>query len=165
MHRISLSDMSRPVSRWSWAVICMVASTTGLAQSSDPSAASTNLLRNPSGGYTHRTVEIPPGSRILYISGQTATGTDGKTPADGDAQAEIVYARIAKSLADAGMTMNDLVKTTVYLTDPADLPAVIKAGRKYNPNGKQAGTLVYVKALAVPEARIEIEAVAARATK
>lgn len=123
---------------------------------------SSNIVRNPSGGYTHRTVEIPPGSRILYISGQTATGTDGKTPLDGNTQAEIVYERLAKSLIDAGMSMSDLVKTTVYLTDPADLPAVIQAGRKYNPNGKQAGTLVYVKALAAPDARIEIEAVAAR---
>lgn len=157
MHGISLSHIC--------AITCLVASTAGLAQSPDPNAASTNLIRNPSGGYTHRTVEIPSGSRILYISGQTATGADGKTPADGDAQAEIVYERIAKSLADAGMTMQDLVKTTVYLTDAADLPAVIRAGRKYNPTGKQAGTLVYVKALAVPEARIEIDAVAARATK
>jgi len=157
MHGISLSHIC--------AIVCLVASIAGLAQSPDPNTASTNLIRNPSGGYTKRTVEIPPGSRILYISGQTATGADGKTPADGDAQAEIVYERIAKSLADAGMTMQDLVKTTVYLTDAADLPAVIRAGRKHNPNGKQAGTLVYVKALAVPDARIEIEAVAARATK
>ncbi len=157
MHEISLSHIC--------AITCLVASTVGFAQSPNQQGASTNLIRNPSGGYTHRTVEIPPGSRILYISGQTATGADGNTPADGDAQAEIVYERIAKSLADAGMTMQDLVKTTVYLTDAADLPAVIRAGRKYNPTGKQAGTLVYVKALAVPEARIEIDAVAARATK
>ncbi len=157
MHGISLSHIC--------AITCLVASTVGFAQSPNQQGASTNLIRNPSGGYTHRTVEIPPGSRILYISGQTATGADGNTPADGEAQAEIVYERIAKSLADAGMTMQDLVKTTVYLTDAADLPAVIRAGRKYNPTGKQAGTLVYVKALAVPEARIEIDAVAARATK
>lgn len=165
MRWISLSHKRIMTSGWALAIAVTVTSMGGHAQSPDPSPASTNLIRNPSGGYTHRTVEIPPGSRILYISGQTATGSDGKTPADGDAQAEIVYERIAKSLADAGMTMQDLVKTTVYLTDAADLPAVIRAGRKYNPNGKQAGTLVYVKALAVPEARIEIEAVAARATK
>ena len=165
MRWTSLSHNRTTTSGWVLAIAVTVTSMSGHAQSPDPSPASTNLSRNPSGGYIHRTVEIPPESRILYISGQTATGPDGKTPADGDAQAEIVYERIAKSLADAGMTMQDLVKTTVYLTDAADLPAVIRAGRKYNPNGKQAGTLVYVKALAVPEARIEIEAVAARATK
>lgn len=142
------------------ALLSLVVAVGITAYAQEPSAS--NIVRNPSGGYTHRTVEIPPGSRILYISGQTATGADGKTPLDGNTQAEIVYERLAKSLSDAGMSMNDLVKTTVYLTDPADLPAVIKAGRKYNPTGKQAGTLVYVKALAAPDARIEIEGVAAR---
>lgn len=126
--------------------------------------APTNLVCNPDGGFTYRTVEVPPGSRLLYISGQTATGPDGKTPADGGVQADIVYERIARPLADAGMTTEDLVKTTVYLTDAADLPAVIRAGRKYNPSGKQGDPLVYVKELAAPDARIEIEAVAARST-
>jgi hypothetical protein len=39
-------------------------------------AQSTNISRNSTGGYTQRSVEIPPGSRILYISGQTATDAD-----------------------------------------------------------------------------------------
>lgn len=124
--------------------------------------AGTNLIRNPAGGYTHRTVEIPPGSRILYISGQTATDDKGYTPPDAATQAEIVYQRILRSLADAGMGPQDLVKTTVYLVDPADIGALVRAGQKYNPGGRQAGTLVYVKALALPEVKVEIEAVAAR---
>ena len=40
-------------------------------------AQSTNISRNSTGGYTQRSVEIPPGSRILYISGQTETDADG----------------------------------------------------------------------------------------
>ena len=135
---------------------------TPLQANDTPKTETTNLLRNPTGGYSLRTVEIPPGSRVLYISGQTATDENGRTPADVDLQAEIVYQKLARALTDAGMSMSDLVKTTVYLLDPSDLPALIRAGRKYNPGGKQAGTLVYVKALALPEVRIEIEAVAAR---
>lgn len=135
---------------------------TPLQANDTPKTETTNLLRNPTGGYSLRTVEIPPGSRVVYISGQTATDENGNTPADVDRQAEIVYQKLARALTDAGMSMSDLVKTTVYLLDPSDLPALLKAGRKYNPGGKQAGTLVYVKALALPEVRIEIEAVAAR---
>jgi enamine deaminase RidA (YjgF/YER057c/UK114 family) len=131
------------------------------ARASEPAAA-TNILRNPTGGYTHRTVEIPPGSRILYISGQTATDEQGRTPPDAATQAEIVYQKLLRSLADAGMGPQDLVKTTVYLVDPADVGALVRAGQKYNPGGRQAGTLVYVKALALPEVKVEIEAVAAR---
>jgi enamine deaminase RidA (YjgF/YER057c/UK114 family) len=123
---------------------------------------STNIHRNPTGGYTRRSVEIPPGSRVLFISGQTATDEDGNTPADAETQADIVYQKIVQSLADADMGVEDLVKTNVYMVNPGDIGAIIKAGQKYNPGGSQAGTLVYVKALAYPDVLIEIEAVAAR---
>lgn len=121
--------LARPI------VLARLALATGIALSASATLATepagTNILRNPGGGYTHRTVEIPPGSRILYISGQTATDEQGRTPPDAATQAEIVYQKILRSLSDAGM-------------------------------GPQAGTLVYVKALALPEVRVEIEAVAAR---
>jgi 2-iminobutanoate/2-iminopropanoate deaminase len=122
----------------------------------------TNIHRNPTDGYTRRSVEIPPGSRILFISGQTATDEDGQTPADPGEQADIVYAKIVQTLKDADMDVADLVKTNVYLTHPEDIGALIQAGAKYNPGGTQAGTLVYVKALALPEVRVEIEAIAAK---
>lgn len=131
-----------------------------LAQSSD--SGSTNISRNPTGGYTHRSMEIPPGSRILFISGQTATDADGNTPADAETQADIVYAKVGQTLRDAGMDWSDVVKTNLYMINPSDIGAIIKAGAKHNPGGKQAGTLVYVKALALPEVLVELEAVAAR---
>ena len=123
---------------------------------------STNIHRDPTGGYTRRSVEIPPGSRVVFISGQTATNAEGYTPPDAETQADIVYQKLVQSLEDAGMTVKDLVKTNVYMVNPEDIGALIKAGQKYNPGGNQAGTLVYVKALAYPEVLIEIEAVAAK---
>lgn len=122
----------------------------------------TNLHRNPTGGYTRRSVEIPAGSRVLFISGQTATDQAGNTPASAAEQAGIVYAKILQTLEDADMGVGDLVKTTVYMTHPEDIGALIEAGGKYTPGSTQAGTLVYVKALAVPEVRLEIEAIAAK---
>jgi 2-iminobutanoate/2-iminopropanoate deaminase len=123
---------------------------------------STNIHRDPTGGYTRRSVEIPPGSRVLFISGQTATDENGDTPADAVTQADIVYQKIVQTLEDADMSVEDLVKTNVYMVNPSDIGAIIKAGQKYNPEGAQAGTLVYVKALAYPDVLIEIEAVAAK---
>ena len=122
----------------------------------------TNIVRDPTGGFSLRSVEIPAGSRILFVSGQTATDEKGNTPADAETQADISYQKMVKSLTDAGFTVKDLVKTNVYMVNPSDIGAVLKAGAKYNPGGKQAGTLVYVKALARPEVLIEIEAIAAK---
>ena len=124
---------------------------------------SQNVSRDPMNGYTRRTVEIPPNSRILYISGQTATDEDGNTPLDADTQADVVYGKMVQSLKDAGMGLEDLVKTNVYVVNPEDVGSLYKAGAKHNPGGKQAGTLIYVKALARPEVLIELEAVAAKA--
>ena len=123
----------------------------------------TNVLRDPTNSYTRRSIEIPPGSRILYISGQTATDENGFTPPDAETQADIVYGKIVQSLEDAGMGVEDLVKTNLYMINPADIGAIVKAGQKHNPGGTQAGTLVYVKALALPEVLLELEAVAAKA--
>ena len=95
-----------------------------------------NIYRNPNNSYSHRTVEIPPNSRVLFISGQTATDENGKTPADPDIQAEIVYKKILESLEQADMTKDDLVKTNVYITDPKFITSVYKASQKYNPKSK-----------------------------
>jgi len=121
-----------------------------------------NIIRNPKNSYTQRSVEIPPNSRILFVSGQTATDENGHTPPDADTQADIVYAKVVQTLKDAGMDVTDVVKTNLYMTNPADIGAIAKAGKKYFGGHAQAGTLVYVKALARPEVLIEVEAVAAK---
>jgi 2-iminobutanoate/2-iminopropanoate deaminase len=122
----------------------------------------TNVIRNPHGGYRNRSVEIPPGSRVLYISGQTATDEKGYTPPDAETQADIVYGRVVETLKQAGMDVTDVVKTNLYMTDPADIAAIGKASQKHFKGHAQAGTLVYVKALALPDVKIELEAVAAK---
>ena len=120
------------------------------------------ISRNPNKNYSRRTVEIKSNSRILFISGQTATDENGYTPSNINEQVNIVYEKIIQSLHDADMEISDLVKTNVYLVNTEDTNDLYKASAKYNPNGVQAGTLIYVKALAKPEVLVEIEAVAAK---
>ena len=121
-----------------------------------------NIIRNPKNSYALRSVEIPPGSRILFISGQVGTDDSGHTPPDADGQADIMYGRVVQCLKDAGMAVEDVVKTNLYMVNPGDIGAILKAGKKHFGGHTQAGTLVYVKALARPEYLMELEAVAAR---
>lgn len=58
--------------------------------------------------------------------------------------------------------MENLVKTTVFLVDAADLPAFGAARSAVLGPRKPASTLLIVAGLARPEWRVEIEAVAAR---
>ena len=67
----------------------------------------------PFGPYSHA-VEVPEGSRLLYISGEVGVLPDGTVPEGIEAQAEACWRNIITILADAGMGVGDLVKITTY---------------------------------------------------
>ena len=69
----------------------------------------------------------------------------------------------ARSWTAGGCTVADVVKVTVFLTDVADRPLVNPVRQRLFGETRPASTLVEVSGLAVPGARIEVDAVAARA--
>jgi Endoribonuclease L-PSP len=60
------------------------------------------------------------------VSGQVAIGEDGQIvgPGDPSAQARQVFENLRRCLAAAGLSFDDVIKLTYYLTDVAHLPAV-----------------------------------------
>src|SRR5438270_9992016 len=76
----------------------------------------------PFGPYSHA-VEVPEGSRLLYISGEVGVLPDGTVPETIEAQAEACWQNIIAILADAEMGVQDLVKITTYLVNPEDVAA------------------------------------------
>jgi len=63
----------------------------------------------PFGPYSHA-VEVPEGSRLLYVSGEVGVLADGTVPETIEMQAEACWQNIIAILADAGMGVEDLVK-------------------------------------------------------
>lgn len=59
----------------------------------------------------------------------------------------------------AGATMDDVVKTSVFLTSREDRAAVGKVRKEFFADPPPANTLVIVAGLAEPEMLVEIEAV------
>ena len=114
----------------------------------------------PLANYSHA-VEIPPNARWLYLAGQVGIAPDGTVPTSCADQAEACFANILAILAEAGMGPGDLVRLNTYLTDPAD-PAYGAARDRHVTAPPPASTLVIVRALARPEFKIEIEAIAAK---
>src|SRR5271157_2043157 len=82
----------------------------------------------PFGPYSHA-VEVPEGSRLLYISGEVGVLPDGTVPKGIEAQAEACWRNIIAILAGAGMGIGDLVKITTYLVRPEDWPLPAQRGR------------------------------------
>jgi len=117
----------------------------------------------PSRGYT-QVVEIPAGSRLLYLSGQVPLDSAGNLVAAGDfrGQAEQVFANLDRALRAAGATFADVVKLTYFVRDVSHL-ADLRAVRDRHINGAAppASTLVEVSRLFRDDVLLEVEAVAA----
>jgi enamine deaminase RidA (YjgF/YER057c/UK114 family) len=118
---------------------------------------------------THHQISIATGTRVVFIAGQVALDAGGNRVGDGDtaAQVEQCYVNVAAALAEAGATFDDVVKLTVYATDlsPDGLQqfgeglgrACVRLGID-QPMAPLTG--IGVAALAEPEFRVEIEAIA-----
>ena len=97
----------------------------------------------------------------LYISGIVPVGANGEVVGDDvAAQAEQVFDLMGRVLDAAGGGPGDVAKVTVYLLDIDDRPKINPVRQRFFGDAKPASTLVEVSRLAVPGARLEIEAVA-----
>lgn len=99
---------------------------------------------------------------LIILSGQAAMTEEGAVVGIGDfdAQAEQVFRNIARLLATAGASLADVVKVTIFLTDMQYFPKVVALRRKWFTAPYPADSIVEVRALALPELMIEIEATA-----
>ena len=118
--------------------------------------------QTPSAGFSN-TIEVSGPHRTLYIAGQVARFDDGRIPGNIEAQCHLVWDKIEKLLADAKMTLKDVVKTTVFLTSADDVASFRKVRTQRLGDAMPTSTLVIVTALVQPEFKVEIEAIACKA--
>jgi 2-iminobutanoate/2-iminopropanoate deaminase len=116
----------------------------------------------PNGVYSHGVI-VPANARWLYISGQTGTRPDRSIPASVEEQTEVVWQNLLAVLAEGGMAVADIVKITSFLTRAEDYAKFAPVRAKYLGDHRPASTLLVVSALARPEFKVEVEAVAAKA--
>lgn len=109
---------------------------------------------------SHYTDAVRAGD-LLFISGLVGVDSQGAlVSADVAAQARQVFENMRAVLEEAGCRFEDVVKVTVYLADVDDRPKINPVRREVFGEARPASTLVEVSRLAVPGAKVEIEAVA-----
>jgi reactive intermediate/imine deaminase len=98
----------------------------------------------------------------LYVSGIVPVDASGAVVGDDDvvAQARQVFAIMGRVLAAANAEPADVAKVTVYLLDIDERPLINPVRQEFFGAARPASTLVEVSRLAVPGARLEIEAIA-----
>jgi len=96
---------------------------------------------------------------FIAVSGTTA-GSGGKPVAIGDpaAQTRAIIEVIEKALADLGGSLNDVVRTRIYLVDIAHWEAVGRVHGEFFADIRPANSMFQVTAFVRPEWLIEIEA-------
>lgn len=98
----------------------------------------------------------------VYLRGQTAMNLDGKIVGIGDAAAQTENAMACAKvlLEEAGATLQDVVKITIYITDRAYREAVYRVVGKWLKGVFPVSTGIIVQGLAKPEYLMEIDIIA-----
>lgn len=97
------------------------------------------------------------GDRVL-VSGTAPIWPDGGCDPDPYAQAKRCLEIVAGALKDAGASLDDVVRTRMYLVDANDAEPISRAHREAFANVRPAATMVVVAGLLDPRWRVEIEA-------
>ncbi|WP_165793473.1 RidA family protein [Hyphococcus luteus] len=121
-------------------------------------------IHNPNGAPAAYSdgIETPADARTLYLSGQVGIKSDKSIPSGITEQTEVLFANMKSILESADMTFEDIVKTTVYMTNPDDYKLFAATRSKLLGDVKPASTLVYVSGLVFPELLVEVEGVAVK---
>ncbi|MFO0916865.1 MAG: RidA family protein [Planctomycetaceae bacterium] len=98
------------------------------------------------------------GSQV-FVSGTTASNSDGKTVAVGNAYEQTVFIlrNIEAALAEVGAKMSDVVRTRMFVTDISRWEEIGRAHGEFFSGINPAATMVEVSRLVNPDHLVEIE--------
>lgn len=116
----------------------------------------TDKAPKPVGPYS----QVVQAGQFLFLAGQIPLNSEGKmSEGDVSAQAHQVLSNLKAVLENAGLSMNHIVKTTIFLKDLSDFDAVNKVYAQYFNEPYPARSTVEVSKL--PKgAMMEIDAIA-----
>lgn len=110
--------------------------------------------------YSH--VVAVEGRRLIFIAGQVARDRHGNVVGKGDMGAQIrqVGENLKAALEAAGATLNDMVKTTTFVTDIEEFFKHVNIRMEYFGRALPTSATVEVRRLSHPDFLVEVEAIA-----
>jgi 2-iminobutanoate/2-iminopropanoate deaminase len=119
-------------------------------------------LNKPLGVFAQANKVTTSDGTIVFVSGLTSRAPDGSVVGVGDItkQTETVLTNLQHVLAEAGGTLDHVVKVTVYIRNMEDFKKIHAVRERFFKPPYPASTMVEVSKLVDAELLIEIEAVA-----
>ena len=105
---------------------------------------------------------ITEGGRMIWLAGQVAIedGAGRSLAGDFDGQVKEVFARLGRTLEEAGARLADMVTMTVFITDARLGDRFTELRRGIFGDNFPASALITVRGLARPEMLVEVQGVA-----
>src|SRR6185503_13768319 len=101
---------------------------------------------------------------MAFVAGTTDAGPDGHSTHAGDlaGQARAIFEIIGRALAEAGFSLDDVVRTRMFVIDRLHIGPVAEVHGEVFRNVRPASSALVVAALIDPSLLVEIEADARR---
>ena len=115
----------------------------------------------PASAYHHGVLITSP-QQTLYLSGQLGEHIDGSISDDFGDQAEQAWANVKVLLAEADMSVADIVKVTSYIVGRDNIPAYVERHREEVGDILPPWTLILVDGLGSANYLVEIDVTAAK---
>ena len=114
------------------------------------------------GNYSHVTI-VPRNAQLYTFSGQIGADESGNLPDDYNKQIENTFINIDNVLNSQYLNADDVIKVNIWATEEIDWENVFDPiWDKFFGNTYPSMTIAYVRALGLPEIKIEIEILAAK---
>ena len=119
-------------------------------------------LSRPIGVFS-QAVKVQAAGHLIFVSGLTARDPSGNLVGRGDVRAQTrrILENLRTVLTEAGATLEDVVKVTVFIRNmERDFHAIHEVRAEFFPQNPPASSMVEVSRLVDPDHLIEIEAIA-----
>jgi len=122
----------------------------------------TNLKRETAQARGYSQAVVTSGGRTIWLAGQVAIeDAAGRSLAgDFDGQVREVFARLGRTLEEAGARLSDMVTMTVFITDARLGDRFTQLRREIFGDDFPASALITVAGLARPEMLVEVQGLA-----
>jgi 2-iminobutanoate/2-iminopropanoate deaminase len=122
----------------------------------------TNLKNERAQARGYSQAVVTEGGRIVWLAGQVAAeDSSGRSlAADFDGQVREVFARLGRTLEEAGGRLADMVTMTVFITDARLGDRFTQLRREIFGDNYPASALITIAGLARPEMLVEVQGIA-----